>query len=112
MNKTDNYLDKHRIYGSSSFGYTLHFQEKIDLVGMEFLSNFNEILLIEDSLQLMENKEKIDEYILMLNKSKSLKNIEVNICTLFLNYKYWNQGFYKNVNYVNYCEHGVSKLKW
>lgn len=99
------------IYGSSSFGYSFHFENEIPQIEPSFLNHFNEVLIIENKVQLYTDREKCIYLASQFEKNIKKRNLQLNLCGPKKNHTYWMTNSNVPVNYVNYCEHGIAILK-
>ncbi len=99
------------IYGASSFGYTLHFEDIFPEIDPIFLNQFNEILIVEKEVQLYINQEKCTRLANEFDKKIRRDSLKVNLCAPEKNYETWSRSSKFQVNYVNYCEHGIARVR-
>ena len=99
------------IYGASSFGYSFHFGSVIPNLTYPFLANFNEILFVHDSLQIQVDPEKTKTLAKSIGSRISHETHELNLCSPLVNHQIWTQTAKQPINHVNYCEHGIARLR-
>lgn len=100
-----------RLYGASSFGYTLHFETNIPNLTEIFLDQFNEILLVHDALQIQVDLEKTKKLARSIDSLINHQTHELNLCAPSANHDIWVQTTNQLINYVNYCEHAMARLR-
>jgi hypothetical protein len=109
--ETEIFADFVNIYGASSFGYTVHFGPTFPHLTDIFLNQFNEILLVHDALQIQIDPEQIRTIAGSLDDILSQQTHELNLCAPAANHEIWLKTANKPINYVNYCEHAIARLR-
>ena len=99
------------VYGASSFGYSLHFEFNIPNLTDSFLAQFNEVLFVHDRLQIQVDPEQTMTVAKSIDSLISHKTHELNLCAPSVNHQIWTQTAKHPINHVNYCEHGIARLR-
>ncbi len=99
------------IYGASSFGYSMHFSDVMPILEPIFLAQFNEIYLIPNKLQLCIDEEVVVKLASMFEGVVGKDTHELNLCGPSANYQAWSASSCYPINYVNYCEHAIARLR-
>lgn len=99
------------VYGASSFGYSMHFAKDIPVLDENFLSQFNELFLINETLQLSIDEEGSARVAALFDEQMIGHSHELNLCAPSVNHRAWSAVSRFPVNYVNYCEHAISRLR-
>ena len=99
------------IYGVSSFGYSFHFGSIIPNLTDSFLAQFNEILFVHDNLQIQVDPEQTKTLAKSIDSLISHETHALNLCAPSVNHQIWTQTAKQPINYVNFCEHGIARLR-
>ena len=103
-----NFCDLLKMYGSSSFGLNVHFNDKKDLKQKKgLLEHFSEINIIDEFLQLTFDKAVAESLVKKIDNFGNPNNNEFNLIAPKKTWEFINEKSKINLNYVNYCEHAI-----
>ncbi|WP_341364845.1 hypothetical protein P8T57_05585 [Thalassospira sp. SN3W] len=100
-----------RIYGASSFGYSMHFPCPEPYIPKHLSDSFNEVLIIDSELQLLPDPDRTAHIAHSISRNMPTKGKEINFSAPHINYEHFEKCVNFPVNYVNYCEHGIAKYR-
>lgn len=97
-----------KVYGSSSFGLNVHLTDKEQIKQINaLLDHFSEINIIDQFLQLTFDKAAANNLVTKFDSFATPSNNEFNLIAPKKTWEFINKKSKINLNYVNYCEHGI-----